>query len=244
MSSNQYIQESLTRHQMFLQRYAGGISKDLTGTFRKLFADIDRRLSLEPSETEIERLLALERDLVRIINQYQLNIEIPYEFVEHEITYISELLDRATSAKILGVTPEVVFASVTGTPLKLYSTTGVITEATAEQLITRFNKGFNQRILNEIRAGYIAGDSVDEISRRILSVTGKLGPRQARTLTRTIINHYGTQARQAVLEVNRNIITGERFIATLDRRTTFICAGYDGQVFAIKQGPQPALHYG
>lgn len=243
MSSNTYLQEALTRHQTFLERYAGGLAKGLKEPFEDLFRDIDRRLQQEPSETEIERLVTLERDLARIIERFDLEIEVPYELVEHEISYMEDLLDSATSAKILGTSPEVAFATISKVPLTLHSTTGVVTVSSLEDLVTKFNRNFDQRILNTVRAGYIAGDSIDDITRQVRRITTKQGRRQAESLVRTMVTHFATQSRDAAIRANRDIPIGERFVATLDRSTTFICAGYDSKVFRIGQGPYPALHY-
>jgi hypothetical protein len=43
---------------------------------------------------------------------------------------------------------------------------------------------------------------------------------------------------------NSDVLEGYRFIATLDSRTTLICASNDQKVFPIGAGPMPPLHWG
>jgi hypothetical protein len=49
-------------------------------------------------------------------------------------------------------------------------------------------------------------------------------------------------ARQEVWNANADIISGVRWISTLDGRTSSVCRGRDGHVFPIDSGPRPPAH--
>ncbi len=118
-----------------------------------------------------------------------------------------------------------------------------------EGWLNGMEKGDISRLEQAVRLGFLEGETVDQITRRIrgtaanrfkdgaLSVTR----RQAEALARTSVNHYSNAARQEVWKANSDVITGLRWTATLDGRTTLVCQGRDGRVFPRRtvQGPQP-----
>jgi SPP1 gp7 family putative phage head morphogenesis protein len=102
-----------------------------------------------------------------------------------------------------------------------------------------------------IRTGIVQGETNDQIVRRLAGtraqaftggVAGKWN-RWAAGLVRTQVRHTTMRARQAVYRENEDIIKGERFVATLDARTTEICASLDGRVYRVMEGPTPPLHH-
>jgi hypothetical protein len=68
--------------------------------------------------------------------------------------------------------------------------------------------------------------------------------RQAEAVVRTATNHIAATARAAVTERNMDIFEAERFVATLDSRTTIFCAAHDGKIYKIGEGPQTPAHMG
>lgn len=57
------------------------------------------------------------------------------------------------------------------------------------------------------------------------------------------VTNAQTQATEALAEVNPFVITDEKFVATLDGGTTFICIGNDQTIHKIGEGPMPPLHF-
>lgn len=62
------------------------------------------------------------------------------------------------------------------------------------------------------------------------------------TLVRTAVQHVSSTARQATWEENDDIISGYRWVSTLDSRTTSQCRTLDGEVFELGKGPRPPIH--
>jgi SPP1 gp7 family putative phage head morphogenesis protein len=60
--------------------------------------------------------------------------------------------------------------------------------------------------------------------------------------SRTLTNAIGNIAQRETYQANDDIIIGERYMATLDSRTSSICASLDGTYFKIGEGAQPPLH--
>lgn len=93
-----------------------------------------------------------------------------------------------------------------------------------------------------INIGIAEGQSVSRMQRRMRSVTG-LTQRHAATIVRTAVNHVTNRSNEIVYSENKDVIKGIQYIATLDSRTTEICASLDGQVFPINEGPRPPQHH-
>lgn len=107
------------------------------------------------------------------------------------------------------------------------------------------------RMLNAIRVGMVQGDPIDVIVRRVVGSAGaggadgvtELTRKQIAAIVRTAVNHIGNEARAEFINENSDVFSGERFVATLDARTTAICRANDGKVFAVGTGPRPPLHF-
>lgn len=93
-----------------------------------------------------------------------------------------------------------------------------------------------RRISGELRVGIVQGETVDQLARRIREGPTKRAGRDARAIARTGVNEANTRARQEVLQANGDVVKGWQYVATLDSRTTEICASLDGKVFGLDEG--------
>jgi SPP1 gp7 family putative phage head morphogenesis protein len=94
----------------------------------------------------------------------------------------------------------------------------------------------------ELSEGLRLGESVPNIVKRVRDVAQGTTHRQAEAVVRTAVSHVTNGAKQATFEANQDIVKGWKFVATLDARTTDICASNDGRVFDVGGGPVPPLH--
>lgn len=238
MSSNTYLQEALTRHQVYLGRYATGVSNDLAEFLDEFAAQVAGGLESGGSIRRIRQALEVP-DMSPIVDS---SVE---ELTAHELRYMEALLGAATieSAPLIISAIETAYATVTAAPMVLTSTTGVVTRLTIDEMVGKLSDSLKADALSVIRTGIAEGDSVETISRAVSKKLNKTSRKHINSTVRTITNHVGVQAREVATVANRDILSGERFFATLDRHTTFLCYSYDGKVFPVGQGPRPALHY-
>ena len=115
---------------------------------------------------------------------------------------------------------------------------------------------------NVVRTGLLQGTNPNEISRQLVGrvkydrpalriselqqAQGQLwraAPTQIRTLTRTSFNQIQNQITSRTYAANQDIFPYYFYMATLDDRTSIICASYDGQKFKHGEGPIPPLHF-
>ena len=103
-------------------------------------------------------------------------------------------------------------------------------------------------IRDAIRMGYVEGQTTDQIVRRIRGTRAlnyadgllQVSRRNLDAVVLTAISHTASYARDAVFEANSDIIKADRYTATLDMRTTVLCASRDGNEYP-KGKPKPAL---
>ena len=96
-----------------------------------------------------------------------------------------------------------------------------------------------------IRQGYLQGDTVNTIARRIKGAYDGVIKRDAETLARTGFSHYMTGARQAMAEA-QTVPMDVVYMATFDNRTTLQCRGLDGRRWPLDDDAiqYPPVHYG
>lgn len=66
--------------------------------------------------------------------------------------------------------------------------------------------------------------------------------RPVEALTRTMLNSINNQVASEFYQANSSILSGLRWVSTLDSRTTPICQARDGMVFPVNSGPRPPAH--
>jgi len=67
--------------------------------------------------------------------------------------------------------------------------------------------------------------------------------RDAAAMVRTAVSHTANFTRTKFYEENSDLLKGEKFLATLDSKTTIRCASLDGQIFPVGKGPIPPIHW-
>ena len=120
-----------------------------------------------------------------------------------------------------------------------------------------------ERLDLAVRSGVFAGESRDQITRRLvgrlefadfgplsvkqLTLAGgeltKVANNQISTIVRTSVNQVTNQASQAVYAANKKVAPKYEYVATLDSRTSPICRRLDGQIFDYNKGPTPPQHF-
>lgn len=107
------------------------------------------------------------------------------------------------------------------------------------------------RVADLARKAYARGMTVQELTQAYMGdkkLRGRNGMkfrtrREAETVARTMVQHAASAARESVWEENKDIVTGFKFVATLDGRTSPICRALDGKKFNVGKGPIPPLHF-
>ena len=122
-----------------------------------------------------------------------------------------------------------------------------------------------ERFRLEVQDGLLTGEPIERIVRNLIGRQGGLGfstearsaaqiaasggkltrlaDHQIMALVRTSVNQVSNVATQQTYKANRNITDNFMFVATLDSRTSLVCAANDGKEFSYDDGPVPPLHF-
>ncbi len=241
--------DALTRHQVFLQRYAGRNVQAILPMIRRMAKDLERRIAAGLSDgDDVGRLIRINQELRELIGdvsagmQRELFPELE-KLAAYEAEFMMQVFEGAATVEFAKPAESVLAALVKpNSVMKLVQGQEVVTVTMAD-MFRQFADGAANDVRQTIQAGVVEGRTSREIARDVQAMVTNRTRRQADALVRTVTNHVGNQARSEFYKANDDLIAEEEFVATLDNRTTITCAANDGKTFPVGQGPIPPLHY-
>jgi len=115
---------------------------------------------------------------------------------------------------------------------------------TIDEALKKFEANKKREVINAINDGVLGGETNAEIAARVGRIAEGRPEHQVKSLTRTAVNHAASMAKKAATEENQAFFKGDEWVSTLDSRTTLLCAGRDGNIYPIGEGPYPPAHWG
>jgi len=245
------------RHQIGLMRVAGSISRetlellDMTETdIRHQIKDRLRRAKRRGTPADVERLRGLLKEVREI--RYGSWRKVRKLWLDR-VGEVTRTESRTMKAILQTISP----TSLDPKPLLLSDADRIVRQVPFEgHLLREWADSIAatdvSRINGQIKVGMVQGEGISEIARRVVgsaSLRGRDGVtqvtrQQAEGIVRTAVNHTTNQARREWFEENEEFFDIEMFLATLDSRTTKICASLDGERFPIGEGRIPPIHFG
>ena len=247
MSANAFLVDAQLRHQIMVQRLSGGIWKDVDPVLKRMRDSIVSRLASEPTDFQITRLNMLMADVNGMLKaslgefsgQLQLELE---DFAEYETGFQGRMLGGVINVDTVLPPVEQVVAAFTSKPAELI-TGGRVTRLTIPDMMRQFSDKKGKEIMGLVRAGFIEGQTTDQIARQVSQRVTKRTRAQARALVRTATNHAGSVARSETMAANADVLEGEEWVSTLDSKTSQTCFGLSGNIYPVGSGPYPPAHY-
>lgn len=250
-TTNDMLVNRQVRHAVYLQGYSTRQVDRFVGALnRDVLPDIEARMARMIRMGENPKRLARLRRTVKDIvapgyaaagGGLQTALR---DFASAEATFGTKLLRQTIPVVVDLKTPSVrmLLATTERAPFQ-----GMVLEEWFDDLSAKAQ----QRLLRDIRTGVAEGEGMLEISKRIKGTAAggfRDGSwesilRQSQAVVRTAVTHFSTMAREASYAANVEVIKGVQYVATLDDRTTEICAALDGKVFKIGDGPRPPAHF-
>ncbi|WP_017255076.1 head morphogenesis protein [Pseudomonas tolaasii] len=248
MSSEGYLTDATTRHQIYVQRYAGGNLKRVAAFISKAIKTAKDRVSGGLSDYGTRRYTSqietLQGDLRGIYDDLKGRTQLDLgEFAAYEAEFNGKMLGKVIKAIVQLNVPsaEMVSAAALADPLLLEARKG-IQRISISGALDQFGTKKAAEIIGEIQIGSSLGETSQQIGRRLTSIH-QLHQDQASSLVRTMTNHIASTARVETLKANDDILKGMRRIATLDSSTTLYCMGIDQTIIPL-DGPKPPYHWG
>lgn len=244
MSTNDRITDTLTRHQIFVLRYAKGRENEAIDHVDELLRQVIGRLPLSVTDYSRARFDALVLDLLQYMNTFngQFNdgmVQQMIDFANDEVEFNAQLLGNQINVQTAIPAPQQIASAVYSNVLDLEPAKGY----TIGRILGEFGEKKAAQIIDFIRDGFTLGQTTQEITKRIMD-NSDLMKSQASTVARTVTNHTSIQARNITMKENRDVLNGYEWVATLDSRTSIICASRDGILYEFKDSnPKPPAHF-
>jgi SPP1 gp7 family putative phage head morphogenesis protein len=228
-----------------------GDATELTATELQGLAELQSEFVTD----QLRRVLpAGSRDAVR-------TVEISPQFAQSVVT------TDPTQLNVVALSDDL-FAAVQGAPatFSLTAAKGATITLPNGEVLEKAFRGVAvdqaERFSQVVRNGLLTGETTPSIAKRLIgnlqfgeeaktvrqlvAAGGQataVADNQVMALVRTSINQVANSASQQVYEANQDITKKYRYVATLDSRTSSICAALDGREFEYGKGPMPPQHF-
>ena len=255
---NEKILDSYIRHQTHVLRYAGGLRNKYLKILKGSESGVETALLRYITRVEGRGLyLAGNKELTAKLEAALLEARSPawraiYKDLQEEMKAFALAEVTNTTATIEGAVPVVI--GLTSPPISQLNkivNSQPFQGKTLKGWVNATASADVQRMLNAAKVGISQGQTPTVIARNIIgdgvASTNKSIMRKSFNDTEavllTLTNGIQQEAKQALYAENADIIKKEIFVATLDARTTLICASNDGKVFKSGEGAMPPLHF-
>jgi SPP1 gp7 family putative phage head morphogenesis protein len=228
-----------------------GDATELTATELQGLAELQSEFVTD----QLRKVLpAGSRDAVR-------TVEISPQFAQTVVT------TDPTQLNVVALSDDL-FAAVQGAPatFSLTAAKGATITLPNGEVLTKAFRGIAvdqaEQFSQVVRNGLLTGETTPSIAKRLIgnlqfgeeaktvrqlvAAGGQataVADNQVMALVRTSINQVANTASQQVYEANQDITKKYRYVATLDSRTSSICAALDGREFEYGKGPMPPQHF-
>lgn len=235
---NQIIEDEQVAHAVSLEKYKVGVVKRIIALLNRSDADLSAALAaaLErlPAESFTVERLELLLDQVRLINTQayaSVATELQNDLKDlagYEVSWQQAMFESAipnpvqVRFPIASVSAEQAYAAAMSRPFQGRLLRNWATEIAADRMV---------KIRNAIRTGYLEGKTTDQIVRGIRGsrangyADGFLErPRKdLAAVVRTAVSHTAATARDEFVKANEEIIKADRWVSTLDNKTSPMC---------------------
>ncbi|MAC14267.1 MAG: phage head morphogenesis protein [Alcanivorax sp.] len=257
MAVPEALVDSTVRHAVYLERLKSGEANQMVNFLQEVDREIRKKLLFR------SELAAYKRDkLSRLLKEIDSLLTGLYakqtagllgslkELAEYEAGFEARNLNSVVSAASFAV-PAIttVWSAATLDPMSVRGSQG---GKLLDPFIKDWARSEVEAVKNRIRQGAFEGQTNAEIVRSIRGTKalrykdGLLDTtrRHAEAIVRTAVQHVASTARKQTWDSNADLVTGYRWVSTLDSRTTTQCRSLDGQTFEVGDGPMPPLHIG
>lgn len=254
-TANEELADALIRHQIYLLRYSSTVRNRIISLLNASEEDVARRIrdklrnsSGLQSPSEWKRL----QDLMEVITRVRSE-----SWAEATENLVGEMTLLAVSEpnnldSLVRVVMPVQFQTVIpdARQLRAIALSRPFQGRVLKEWAETMKADDIRRIHAAVQAGMVAGEDSATIARRVIGTARlngidgitEISRRQVQAITRTAVQHIANTARDMWHAENIDIIHSERFVATLDSRTTPVCRAFDGKSYPVGKGPRPPLH--
>lgn len=222
-------------HEIELGRVENGIVKNCLLTLEKANLQIKQELKNTKGITTKKRYNEISKYINEVSNELKTDISNEMdvdEFLDYEINAQTKLYKKYANKIFQVPNKEQLITSATFAP---YSST-----STFATYLNSFSNNFFDVWDSNVRLGYLNGLTTQKIVQNVMGFSAKnsqvaeFGAIQSLrnsivANTRTALQSFANQTRKLIYSENKDIISGYKWLATLDRKTCLVCGHLDGQ---------------
>ncbi|VEJ54621.1 hypothetical protein [Pragia fontium] len=249
---NEVLSDEIIAHSLFQSRYGTGVARKMVKLLNESDSELSARLIMALSEVNpntitvkrLESLLFSVREVnKRVIDAMYMSLtDELMGFAKHEAIYQFNLFDSLLPHPVLqrfplaSITQEQVYAAAITQPFQ-----GRLLRDWAENIeVDRMT-----RITNTVKNGYLAGDTVEQMARKVRGTKARnyqdgiieASRRNVTSVVKTAVTHFAAVARNKFADNNRDIIKAKQWLSTLDNRTSHICIIRDRLKYTLDGKP-------
>lgn len=250
---NESLLDQTISHQVGLQRYTSATVRKIVALLNRVDGDIVAQIAkIDPtavagsySQKRLEKLLeavgALSDEATRAATR-ELDSELR-ALAAYEAAYQTAMIAASVPVRLDIVTPgdTQLYAAVNSRPFQ---------GRLLKDWYSGFQESAKRRVRESIRQGFTEGETIDQMVRRVRGTAAaqyrdgalEITRRGAEALVRTAVNHTANTSRSELYRQNDDLVKGVQWVATLDSRTTLVCASRDGKIYPPDSGPRPPAH--
>lgn len=246
---NELLADEAIKHRLRVSRYSTAQANKMMALLRASRIDVEVRL-----RRAMERLpddawgIRHDRALSRALNNVLMDVyQKTYGVMESdlkaltgvEVDYHSAMLRRIIPASvqvyfpIAGVSIDQVFSAAMAQPFQ----GGLLSQWAASQ-----PDSLLRGITQQVKMGYIQGETTEQIIRRVNGMAMVRGERDLASVTKSAVSHIASVAREKVKDENDDLIKARKWLSTLDTKTSKMCIIRDGKLYTKDEKPKPMGH--
>jgi len=249
---NERLLDEAIARSLFQSRYGAGVADKMVKVLNKSDAELSARLivaldNFDPNSFTVRRIESLLGS-VREINKQAVQSTFTtladelLEFARHDAGYQLSLFDSLIPDVVLrhypmmGVTAEQIYSVAVAKPFQ-----GRLLSEWAENI----EADRMTRIINAVKSGYLAGDPVEQIARKVRGTKARgyqdgaieAGRANVTAVVKTAVTHLASVARDKFAENNADILDSKQWRSTLDNKTSPPCIIRDGLKYTLDGKP-------
>jgi len=233
-------------HHIGLTRYSRPVINRILKALRETQADIEalltERLAVVENSARDPRSLRLNALLEQVRRtQTEAHAAIRARLETDIDEMIEEEADWAAGFSKIAIGADANLATVSAAQLRAAVMAFPFQGLHLREWMDKFEDGDKQRMRGQIMMGYLEGESVPQIMRRI-RIIAPVSQRGAEMMVRTSLTHINSRAVRENIDANPDLFPKYQWVSVLDNRTTPICRAHAGKVFARTNGPIPPAH--
>ena len=257
MAVPELLLNASVHHQVYLERLKAGETRKVREFLQQVDRELRKRLLMRAEisayrRAKLNRLLDEIDDLLSRLYGAQLETITAdlRDLADYEAGFeVRALQEVVSGVQLAAPAAATVWAAATSDPMSVRGAQG---GKLLKPFLKDWSAGEIEAVKNRIRQGAFERQANAEIVRSIRGTKAlnyrdgllETTRRHAQAVVRTAVQHVASTARFQAWERNSDIVTGYRWVSTLDSRTSAQCRSLDGRTFKVGKGPKPPIHIG